>query len=425
MLEIWSSARGIHPKKLTRYGKKGELCLESKQISFIIEQRGLALVYVAIVILVMASFGALSYVYSYALFSQRDYQKAADAGSFSAVMLLEGNLRVPIADVKAEVESLVQVNFVDALEIQEVQCRFWDKTADTFSPLCSSNNSCDCPTLEANSGSITNAVRVVMSSNTVSSFGGLLGNTNALSQTIQSISWRERVLLYCIKPMAIPADAVELLGSDGSRIPWDYQADLADNNDIDDLTGDFIVNFRSGNWAKLDLDTVNASSGKVWTEAMRTERYCDAGLEAGSTLPLEDDRDVPVDDDNPEPVCSNSSTTGGGGDPTASTGTGFSGISKIFSDLLKTTNPGETPRKFVFPLVDSYSCVSGNTDVRVVGFVEAEFVTCLRAGKNGQSKPNPQCSGGSNLELQFQVINVDPAGEEVKQIEERPRKIVY
>jgi hypothetical protein len=390
-----------------------------------IEQKGFALVYIAIVTLALAAFGALSYDYSYALFSQRDYQKAADSGSFSAVMLLEGNLKVPITDVKNEVVSLVQGNLIDPAKVQEVQCGFWDKTVGTFSPLCSSNDSCDCPTLEANNGSISNAVRVVMASDTASNFGGLVGNTNGLSQTVQSIRWRERVRLYCIKPMAIPADAVELLGSDGSRIPWDCQADLADNNDIDDLTGDFIVNFRSGNWANLDLDSVNASSGKVWTEAMRTERYCDAGLESGSSLPLEDDRDVPVDDDNPEPVCSNSSTTSGGGNPTASTGTGFSGISKIFSDLLKNTSPGDEPRKFVFPLVDSYSCVSGNTDVRVVGFVEAEFVSCLRAGKNGQSKPNPQCSGGSNLELQFQVINVDPAGEEVKQIEDRPRKLVY
>ena len=262
-------------------------------------EKGATTILVAVLVATLLGLAGLATDVSLARREQRVIQAAADAGVLAGVLkLMNGQ-----SDSSAITEA-TQVALANRgnMTLESVQVGHWDNVTRTFSNIGSHN-----------------AMRIQSALQTPVRLGAVW-NFFSLSPRVEAVaSFGGANVAECVVPFGI----------ESSVLQGKHYGDTMS-----------ISSPSPGNWGKLDVGGINASSGPVFYNAFQSG-VCTSTISVGDTI---------------------------------SPGTGFAQVSPAFKDRMA-VNP-----RVVMPVVQGFG--NGNADVLVVGFVVVEI---LAQGNNGSN----------------------------------------
>ena len=217
-------------------------------------ESGFVAIFLAFAVVVIFGIVALVVDVGVSYFMQRQLQVAADASSFAAARLL-GTSPLSDSTVVQEAHALAASNGVATSEFGSAECGLWLPSTRKFSP-CGSHISGNLVCSQCGDYGV-NAVRVKGNRQVRTSFARFLG-VNELMTNVLSVTYRRDLeTIDCLKPFGVEQD---LLG------PLD--------DPIINVGDTFVAgNTTPGNWGKVSIPPVQASSGADFLDYMHNCKY--------------------------------------------------------------------------------------------------------------------------------------------------------
>lgn len=225
------------------------------------QERGAVIVFLALILVVILGFTALTIDVGRALDESRRLQIAADAGVLAGAEVLGAG--GTMAAITQEVCSLGVANGIASSDVLSVQCGTW--ASGSFSAACTSTCA-GLSTCTGCSGVGVNAVRAVNQRQIGTTFARVL-NINSLAPMVEAIA-------------QVPANV-----STGCMRPFGIEAAVLGSPQIT-VGNTFTVGKNSpGNWGKLDVNGINMSSSPNFISAMQSG-ICHSSVTVGGIQPV-------------------------------------------------------------------------------------------------------------------------------------------